>query len=71
MNGNHQDGTRYLSDQDGRPAGSAHPSTHLWDNGDNAVNELNRMMKVRKQTLNNFGINTIIAVNPWQHLKMS
>jgi hypothetical protein len=62
-------GLRYLSDQDGRPAGSAHPSTHLWDNGDNAVNELNRMMKVRKQALNNFGINTIRSGEPMATLE--
>ncbi|MEP7321148.1 MAG: zinc-dependent metalloprotease [Saprospiraceae bacterium] len=57
-------GLKYLSDQDGRPAGSASPITHLWDNGDNSINELNRMMKVRKQALNQFGINTIRTGEP-------
>ena len=62
-------GLKYLADQDGRPAGSAHPSTHLWDNGDNAVNELNRMMKVRKQALNQFGVNTIRTGEPMATLE--
>lgn len=57
-------GWKYLSDQDGRPAGSAHPYTHLWDNGSNAVDELNRMMKVRIQALNQFGVNTIRTGEP-------
>lgn len=47
-------GQAFLSDQDARPPGSAHPSTHLWDNGINAVSELNRMMEVRKKVLAEF-----------------
>ncbi|MFT4032227.1 MAG: zinc-dependent metalloprotease [Siphonobacter sp.] len=44
----------FLSDQDGRPEGSASPITHLWDSGKNAVDELNRVMDVRKIALSNF-----------------
>ena len=47
-------GLRFLTDQDARPAGSAHPNTHLWDNGANAADELNRVMKIRSLVLNNF-----------------
>ncbi|GGF30474.1 zinc-dependent metalloprotease [Echinicola rosea] len=47
-------GLDFLSDQDARPAGSAHPSTHLWDNGSNAVDELNRVMEIRKHVLAEF-----------------
>jgi hypothetical protein len=47
-------GLIFLSDQDARPDGSAHPLTHLWDNGTNAIDELDRMMKVRAQVLKNF-----------------
>jgi hypothetical protein len=47
-------GLRFLTDQDARPAGSAHPHTHLWDNGANAADELNRVMKIRSIVLNNF-----------------
>ncbi len=47
-------GQGFLTDQDARPAGSAHSKTHLWDGGKNAVDELERVMKVRKIALANF-----------------
>jgi len=47
-------GIHYLTDQDARPPGSAHPNTHLWDSGANAVDELNRLMKIRGTVLENF-----------------
>ena len=48
-------GIWFLTDQDARPAGSAHPQTHLWDNGTDAAAELKRMMKVRRAALERFG----------------
>jgi hypothetical protein len=47
-------GITFLTDQDARPIGSADPHTNLWDNGTNAVDELNRMMKIRAIALKNF-----------------
>lgn len=47
-------GLSFLSDQDARPAGSAHPAAHLWDNGANATDELHRILKVRSAVLRNF-----------------
>lgn len=47
-------GFLYITDEDSRPAGSAHPQAHLWDNGTNAADELNRLMAVRRQVLDNF-----------------
>lgn len=47
-------GLTFLSDQDARPAGSAHPAAHLWDNGANAVDELHRILKVRSTVLHGF-----------------
>lgn len=52
-------GFRYITDRDARPQGSAHPQAHLWDNGGNAVKELNRVLEVREKGLSNFGINSI------------
>lgn len=52
-------GLIFISDSDARPAGSAHPIAHLWDNGNNAVDELNRIMRVRKFILRNFTENNI------------
>ena len=52
-------GITFLTDQDARPQGSSHPQTHLWDNGSNAIDELNRFMKVRSIALSRFGENNI------------
>lgn len=50
-----KNGLTFLSDQDARSRGSAHPYAHLWDNGSNAADELNRAMGVRAVALKNFG----------------
>lgn len=47
-------GYLFISDDDARPGGSAHPLAHLWDNGKNAADELNRLMTIRKHVLDNF-----------------
>src|SRR5882757_2261230 len=52
-------GLRYLTDQDARPAGSSSSLAHLWDSGANAVDELDRLMKVRAGALKRFGENNI------------
>jgi hypothetical protein len=52
-------GITFLSDQDARPTGSAHPQTHLWDNGTDAAAELARVMRVRRAALSRFGENAI------------
>ncbi len=48
-------GLHFLTDQDARPLGSAHPNTHLWDNGTDPVAELARVMQVRRAALDRFG----------------
>ncbi|HEX9895628.1 MAG TPA: zinc-dependent metalloprotease, partial [Gemmatimonadales bacterium] len=52
-------GLTFLTDQDARPTGSAHPGTHLWDNGADVTAELTRMMAVRRAALTRFGENAI------------
>jgi len=59
MNTYHVQKLTYLSDQDARPQGSAHPNAHLWDNGTNAADELLCMLEVREIALANFGENSI------------
>lgn len=49
-----KEGFLFISDDDARPAGSAHPQAHLWDSGTNAADELNRLMALRKHVLDNF-----------------
>jgi hypothetical protein len=63
-----QDGSKqgltFLSDQDARPTGGAHPFAHLWDNGKDAADELNRVMQVRTLALKNFGEKNIREGTP-------
>ncbi len=47
-------GYLFITDEDSRPGGSAHPQAHLWDSGTNAADELNRLMVIRKYLLDNF-----------------
>ena len=54
LNESIEKGQIYISDTDARPAGGLHPKAHLWDNGESAVDELNRILKVRETALNNF-----------------
>ena len=63
-----QKGLRYISDQDARPQGGAHPYAHLWDNGKDAISELERMMKVRAFCLERFGKNSIPTNTPYSEL---
>jgi hypothetical protein len=57
-------GITFLSDQDARPRGSAHPQTHLWDNGASAPAELDRVMGVRQAALARFGERAIRRGRP-------
>ena len=52
---------RYQSDPDARPGHAANPSGNLWDNGNDAIDELQRLNKVRELALANFGLKTLKA----------
>ncbi len=62
-------GLYFLTDQDARPEGSAHPQTHLWDNGSNAVAELKRISEIRKLTLANFDERKLRTGTPMSSLE--
>jgi hypothetical protein len=47
-------GLTFLTDQDARPSGSAHPQAHLWDNGKDALAELIYVLTVRAKALDRF-----------------
>jgi hypothetical protein len=47
-------GLLFLTDEDARPPGSAHPLAHLWDNGNDAAAELERVLDVRAAALRRF-----------------
>lgn len=58
-------GLLYMSDQDARPNGSAHPKAHLWDNGNDPIEELKRIMTLRSFSLDSFGANNIRIGTPY------
>ena len=62
-------GLTFLSDQDARPLGSAHPFTHLWDNGTDPADELLRMLEVRDVVIKNFGERNIQMNTPMAKLE--
>jgi hypothetical protein len=66
---NEADGLRYITDEDSRPLGSAHPYAHLWDNGPDAPAELDRILGVRKAALDRFGENAIRVGEPMSELE--
>jgi len=57
-------GLLYMTDQDARPVGSAHPLTHMWDNGSSPSAELGRLAEVRRKALETFGEKTIPLESP-------
>jgi len=64
-----KNGLKYLSDYDARPANSSNPDAHLWDNGKNPTDELNRMIDVRSKVLANFDTDRIADFAPLSTLE--
>ena len=62
-------GLYFITDEDSRPLGGAHPHSHLWDNGTDPVEELNRIMTIREAALKRFGINAITTGTPTAQLE--
>lgn len=61
-------GNRFISDQDARPIGGAHPYAHLWDNGASAIEEYNHLIKVRSLALQNFSEDQLRVGEPYSVL---
>src|SRR5271156_5107754 len=62
-------GLLYITDEDARPLGSAHPHAHLWDNGTDAADELIRIFAIRAAALARFGENAIKPGVPMAQLE--
>jgi len=62
-------GQVFITDEDARPSGSAHPRAHLWDTGVDAADELERVLAVRDAALKNFGENAIKTGTPMAELE--
>ena len=65
----YDDNLFYITDQDSRPPGSAHPRSHLWDNGFSASEELNRILKIRKIILEDFSDSVIKKGTPMSSIE--
>jgi Met-zincin/Domain of unknown function (DUF5117) len=63
-----QQGLYFITDEDARPQGSAHPHAHLWDNGPDSAAELDRVLTVRAAALKQFGLNAIPSGTPVSQL---
>jgi hypothetical protein len=62
-------GLIFITDEDSRPFGGAHPHSHLWDNGTNPADELTRIMTIREAGLKRFGENAITKGTPMAQLE--
>ncbi|MCW5940981.1 MAG: zinc-dependent metalloprotease [Fimbriimonadaceae bacterium] len=62
-------GYLFLSDQDARSPGSAHPAAHLWDNGADPLAALEEAIKVRQIALLKFGERNIEPGQPLASLE--
>lgn len=64
-----KNGLRYITDSDARAQGGAHGKAHLWDNGKDASEELEAMLKLRKQAIANFSKDNIKNGEPYSVLE--
>jgi len=58
-------GFKYVSDGDSRSAATAHPDGNLWDNGADAIAELQHLLRVREIALQNFSERNIRYGRPF------
>ncbi len=65
-----QQGLRYLTDVDARPAGAAEPTANLWDNGEDVVDELDHVLRVRRLALDRFAKTSLLEGTPLGELEL-
>ena len=64
-----EQGHRYITDADARPLGSSNIYAHLWDNGNDIVEELDNVLKVREIGIENFSADNIQVDQPYTVLE--
>ena len=57
-------GYKYIGDSDSRSVSTAHPDGNVWDNGSDAIAELEHLLKVRDHALERFSANNIRTGRP-------
>ncbi len=63
------EGWKYIADSDARAVGTAHPDGNLWDNGTDAIEELQHLLKVRDFALRRFSERNIRVGRPMATLE--
>ena len=63
------EGLRFVGDDEARPPFSSQPQGSLWDDGDDPVAELERMMAVRRAAVARFGPNALYGDEPVANLR--
>lgn len=62
-------GLKFISDRDARPVGGMHPDGHLWDNGADPIQEIQRLGSMRAEAMKNFGLGNIRSETPLAYLE--
>jgi hypothetical protein len=55
---------KFVADADSRSVGTAHPDGNLWDNGADAIEELEHLLRVREHALGRFSAANVRAGRP-------
>lgn len=66
---NTRKGLLFIADADARAAGGLHPKAHLWDNGNDAADELKNVLRVRQKALANFSEKAIRVNTPMARIE--
>ena len=64
-------GLKFVADSDARAVGTAHPDGNLWDNGADAIEELEHLLKVRDFALRRFSDATSDQGGRWRQSRKS
>ncbi|MEM9838252.1 MAG: zinc-dependent metalloprotease [Pseudomonadota bacterium] len=64
-----EEGLLFIEDPEGRSVGSSHRNGAVWDNGDDPVEELNNVMRVRKIALETFTEKRLAKGRPMGELR--
>ena len=64
-----QRGMIFITDQDSRATGAAHPLASLWDNGEDPLRELPRVLALRRAGLERFGPHCVAEGRPLAELE--
>ncbi|RUO30820.1 peptidase [Aliidiomarina sedimenti] len=62
-------GLNFISDRDARPVHGGHPTAHLWNNGADATDELERLIDIRRTVMAHFGTGNLAPNRPLDELE--